>query len=185
MKTVTEQERLLAATVEHLEAHGIGDLSLRQLAAAIGTSHRMLIYHFGSKDGLLRAVVQAVEREQLDALRALDRDTNLSEADLMRNMWKRFSAPAMWPKIRLFYEVYGNALGARTSTFLDEVVESWVEPLAAELKRTRGMTAGDARAEARLRVAVERGLLLDLVTTGDRASVNRAHERFIAMCEAQ
>src|SRR2546430_17144716 len=56
--------RLLAAAVAHVERQGIGDLSLRELAAAIGTSHRMLIYHFGSKRGLMAALVRAVEAEQ-------------------------------------------------------------------------------------------------------------------------
>ena len=63
----TESEpraRLLAAAIEYLQARGISELSLRELAAAIGTSHRMLIYHFGSKEGLLVAVVQAVEEQQ-------------------------------------------------------------------------------------------------------------------------
>jgi AcrR family transcriptional regulator len=46
---------------------GIADLSLRQLAAAIGTSHRMLLYHFGSREGLLAAVTRAVEEQQQPA----------------------------------------------------------------------------------------------------------------------
>jgi AcrR family transcriptional regulator len=169
----------------YVEAHGIGDLSLRQLAAAIGTSHRMLIYHFGSKEGLLLAVVRAVEHEQLDALRALELDPALSESDMMRSMWKRLTAPRMWPKERLFFEVYGNALGGRGTEFLDEVIEAWLKPVAAELMRRRGITLAAARAEARLRLAVVRGLILDLLTTGDRAGVNRAHEQFIAMCGRQ
>lgn len=55
------RERLLAAAVEHVAAHGVGDLSLRRLAAALGTSHRMLVYHFGSREGLLVEVVREVE----------------------------------------------------------------------------------------------------------------------------
>ena len=53
----TGRERLLAAAAEHIAAHGSSDLTLRGLAADIGTSHRMLIYHFGSKEGLLVDVV--------------------------------------------------------------------------------------------------------------------------------
>ena len=47
--------------MDHFVADGLGDLSLRKIAAAIGTSHRMLLYHFGSKSGLLVEVVRAVE----------------------------------------------------------------------------------------------------------------------------
>jgi len=53
MRTSQARERLLAAAVGHALDSGIADLSLRQLAAAIGTSHRMLLYHFGSRQGLL------------------------------------------------------------------------------------------------------------------------------------
>ena len=44
--------------VDHFVADGLGDLSLRKIAGAIGTSHRMLLYHFGSKNGLLLEVVR-------------------------------------------------------------------------------------------------------------------------------
>jgi AcrR family transcriptional regulator len=43
---------------------GIADLSLRELAAAIGTSHRRLLYHFGSREGLLVAIARAVEEAE-------------------------------------------------------------------------------------------------------------------------
>jgi hypothetical protein len=115
----------------------------------------------------------------------MELDPSLSESDMMRSMWKRLTVPSMWPKERLFFEVYGNALGGRGNEFLDEVVESWLQPVAAELVRRRHITLAAARAEARLRLAVVRGLILDLLTTGDRTGVNRAHEQFIAMCERQ
>ena len=44
----TAREELLAAVVQHVAQHGIGELSLRPLADAIGTSHRMLLFHFGA-----------------------------------------------------------------------------------------------------------------------------------------
>jgi len=68
MRTSQAREDLLAAAVRHALDGGIADLSLRQIAAAIGTSHRMLIYHFGSREGLLVAVTQAVEEQQRAAL---------------------------------------------------------------------------------------------------------------------
>jgi AcrR family transcriptional regulator len=68
MRTSQAREHLLASAVRHALDAGIADLSLRQIAAAIGTSHRMLIYHFGSREGLLVAVTQAVEDQQRAAL---------------------------------------------------------------------------------------------------------------------
>ncbi|HTA04061.1 MAG TPA: helix-turn-helix domain-containing protein, partial [Streptosporangiaceae bacterium] len=58
------RDRLLAAAVAIATQGGIADLSLRELAAAIGTSHRMLLYHFGSREGLLAAVTLAVEEAE-------------------------------------------------------------------------------------------------------------------------
>src|SRR5690606_21167739 len=69
---------LLAAAVEYVATHGIGERSLRQIAAALGTSHRMLIYHFGSKEGLLVEVVREVERRQRELLAALGEQAELS-----------------------------------------------------------------------------------------------------------
>ena len=58
------RERLLAAAIEYVSQHGVGEISLRGLAAALGTSHRMLIYHFGSREALLIEVIRTVEEQQ-------------------------------------------------------------------------------------------------------------------------
>jgi AcrR family transcriptional regulator len=175
MRTSQARERLLAAAVGHALDTGIADLSLRQLAAAIGTSHRMLLYHFGSREGLLAAVTQAVEDQQRDAL--LEPGATLPDA---RRSWQRLSDPSLWPQERLFFELYASALRGRPGTegFLDGIVESWVAPVAAALVKA-GADERTARADARLGVAVVRGLLLDLLATGDRAGVDEAYERFL------
>ena len=175
MRTSQARERLLAAAVRHALDAGIADLSLRQIAAAIGTSHRMLIYHFGSREGLLVAVTQAVEEQQRAAL--LESGTTLEDA---RQSWERLSDPALWPQERLFFELYAYALRGRPGTegFLDGIVESWTTPVAAALVKA-GADERAARADARLGVAVVRGLLLDLLATGDRTAVTEAYERFL------
>ena len=174
--TSQARERLLAAAVRHALDAGIADLSLRQLAAAIGTSHRMLLYHFGSREGLLVAVTQAVEEQQRAGL--LESGTTPQDA---RRSWERLSDPKLWPQERLFFELYAYALRGRPGTegFLDGIVESWVAPVAAALVEA-GADERTARADARLAVAVVRGLLLDLLATGDRAGVTEAYERFLA-----
>ncbi len=170
------RERLLAAAVSHALSAGIADLSLRELAAAIGTSHRMLIYHFESREGLLVAVARAVE----EAERAALLDAGTAPDDLWRS-WERLSDPRLWPQERLFFELYSYALLGRPGTegFLDGIVESWVAPIAAALVRA-GADEAAARADARLGVAVVRGLLLDLLATGDRDGVSQAYRRFLA-----
>jgi len=178
--------RLLDAAVGYAREHGLGDVSLRELAAAIGTSHRMLIYHFGSKEGLLAAVVQAVEAEQREFLAGLAADPAIGPVEAMRAMWRRIADPGLWPSERLFFEVYGQALQDRPGTegFLDRITEDWVD-LAAEYSVQLGAPRETARADARLSVAVGRGLLLDLLATGDRAQADRAFERFIDLCQLE
>ena len=175
------RERLLAAAIEHVARHGVGNLSLRGLAADLGTSHRMLIYHFGSREGLLIEVIRAVEDQQRAALAQLLLDPQASPAETMRRMWQRLADPALWPDERLFFEVYAQALqGSRHALpLLDGIVDLWVEPLT-RIAVAQGRAEAQARAEARLGVAVTRGLLLDLLATGDREAVDAAMERYIA-----
>ncbi|WP_309114117.1 TetR/AcrR family transcriptional regulator [Saccharothrix sp.] len=175
-----EQEartRLLDQVVDHLSRHGLGDLSLRQIAAAVNTSHRMLIYHFGSKEGLLVEVVRAVEANQralLSSLKATD------HADLARQFWRALTDPALRAHERLFFELYGQAAQGRkgTTALMDGIVESWVEPIA-EFERARGYPPEQAEVRARLGLAVTRGLLLDLVATDDVEAVTAAMDMFI------
>ena len=175
------RERLLAAAMEHVAEHGVGDLSLRALATALGTSHRMLIYHFGSREGLLVEVIRTVEAQQRTALAQMLAGPEASWADTMRRMWQRVADPALWPNERLFFELYAQALQGSPSALplLDGIVDAWVEPLT-ELAVAHGRPEPQARAEARLGVAATRGLLLDLLATGDRAAVDAAMERLIA-----
>jgi AcrR family transcriptional regulator len=178
------KDRLLQATIEYVAKNGVGEISLRGLAAAIGTSHRMLIYHFGSKEALLIEVIRAVEEQQRQLLAGVI-DPSLSPADGLRRMWRHLSAPALWPNERLFFAMYGQALQARphTAEFLDGIVEAWLEPIAA-VRREQGVPARVARAQARLDLAVTRGLLLDLLATRDRAGTDAAMEQYAALYDA-
>jgi AcrR family transcriptional regulator len=174
------RERLLAAAVEQARRGGIADLSLRELAAAIGTSHRMLLYHFGSREGLLVAIARAVEETE----RATLLGWGVTAGDAWR-FWTRISDPAIWPAERLFFELYVQALFGRLGDdqFLDSTVEGWIAPLAAAIVQAGGNEA-TARADARLGLAVVRGLLLDLLATHDRGGVTEAYERFLRLYEA-
>jgi hypothetical protein len=99
-------------------------------------------------------------------------------------MWERLADPALWPVERLFFELYGQALQGRPGTVrvLEGVVDSWVD-LTVELAADWGVPAEVARTHARLGVAVVRGLLLDLLATGDRAGADAAVAAFAAAYE--
>ena len=173
------RDRLLAAAVEQAMRSGIADLSLRELAAAIGTSHRMLLYHFGSREGLLVAVAQAVE----EAERARFLSWGMTPEDA-RRIWQRLSDPALWPAERLFFELYVQALLGRLGDeqFLDSAVRGWIAPVAAAMVEA-GASEATAHIDARLGQAVVRGLLLDLLATKDRDGVTQAFDRFVRLYE--
>jgi AcrR family transcriptional regulator len=185
-RELDSRDWLLAAAVDYALSHGLSNLSLRELAASIGTSHRMLIYHFGSKEGLLVAVIRSVEAAQREHFgQLMQAQPELAAGDGIRAMWRHFTEPELAPQERLFFEIYAEALQGRPGTtgLLDDIVDAWIEPVAA-YNIERGMPADEARADARLGVAVVRGLLLDLLATGNRSAVDAALERFIAQYEA-
>jgi AcrR family transcriptional regulator len=176
------RQRLLDAAIDYVAGHGLTDLSLRHLAGELGTSHRMLSHHFGSKDGLWVAIVREVEARQLALLQDLLPDPSVPYQEAMRSWWRHLSDPSLWPNERLFFEVYAQGLQGRApaADLLERVVASWVEPITAVVE-AMGVPGEDAPAYARLGVAVTRGLLLDLLATRDRAGVDAAMEQWIAV----
>jgi AcrR family transcriptional regulator len=175
----SSRDRLLAGAISYFAANGTSDVSLRSLASALGTSHRMLIYHFGSKEGLLVAVVKEVESRQRELLTSLLVSGATEGID--RDFWRHVSDRRLHPFARLFFEVYGQALQHRSwaEPLLDGVVDEWIEPVAAALM-AGGVSEDQARTEARLAIAVTRGLLLDLLATGERSAVDAVAELFLS-----
>ena len=181
MSVQSPREKLLDGAIDYVAANGITDLSLRQLAAALGTSHRMLIHHFGSKEGLWVAIVREVERRQRAVLAdMIPAVAGQPVEEAMRAWWRHISDPSLWPNERLFYELYGQAIQGRphTAEMLDGIIEDWLEP-AVQINLALGLEVEQARAHARLGIAVTRGLLLDLVATRDVEGVDAAMDAFI------
>jgi AcrR family transcriptional regulator len=173
-----KRQELLAAVIADLAHEGLRDRSLRDIAAAVGTSHRMLIHHFGSRHGLLTAVVEAIEEDQKRFMESLDGRSG----DIQAAMWQRLRDPQLWPAERLFFECYARALHGEEpfDRLLPGTVDDWVERTVA-LDATPNTSPALARAQARVGLAVFRGLLLDLVGTGDQAGVDAAFEVYAAL----
>src|SRR3954454_2275771 len=157
------RRRLLDAVVKEYAERGIGDRSLRDVAAAVGTSHRMLLHHFGSRNELLLAIVDEVERRQ----RALLPELPVEPAAAMAAMWADLRRPELRPFERLFFECYARGVQGEQpfARMVPAAVNSWLDD-------DRAQTVDPAM--MRLGLAVARGLLLDLVATGDRDGVDAA-----------
>ena len=173
------RERLLDAVIEHFTTDGLADQSLRRIAEAVGTSHRMLLYHFGSKDGLMLEVVRAVEARTRAAFAGIGADPAAGTDELVRRMWGYVADPAWADFERLFFALYGRALQGDESTLpvLKDDLEGWLDANVA-VAGAAGVPAEVVRVHARLGLAVTRGLLLDLLATGDRDGVDAALEVF-------
>lgn len=176
------RESLLDRVIAHVAATGLADQSLRELAAGAGSSHRMLLYHFGSHAGLIAAIAARVEEQQRELLADMAREAG-SPADLQRRLWAQVSDPALAPFVRLFFDVLGLALAGRpgTEAFTANLVEPWLEEAHAAAD---AMGIRSRREDLRLGVAVTRGLLIDLLATGDVEGTTAAHERFIVLWQA-
>jgi AcrR family transcriptional regulator len=161
---------LLDAIVEEVAVRGIGDRSLRDVAAAVGTSHRMLLHHFGSRGELLLAIVDQVERRQMMLMRELPDEP----AEAIVAMWAGLRRPELRPFERLFFECYARgAQGEQPfARMLPAAVDAWLENDAARTVDPATM---------RLGLAVARGLLLDLVATNDREGVDAAAAAFVEL----
>ena len=161
------RSELLATLLAYSATHGLSEVSLRPLAAAVGSSPRMLLYFFGSKQGLVRAVHQHARDEQLRLLTdtlAGCRD----RTDALRALWRWLRDPAHHNVIRFFFESYARSLHADETWggFGEASVRDWLPPLREAL--------GGSDAEATLTLAALRGLVLDLLATGDRERVDAA-----------
>ncbi len=152
------RDDLLRQAYAYALEHGLADLSLRPLAAAIGSSPRVLLFLFGSKDGLVRELLAQARADQLALLDQVRGDT-LAEVALA--VWSWLAAPEHRALLTLWLEGYGRSLIAADGPwagFARATVDDWLAVLAE---------TGADRTQCTLALAVLRGALLDLLATGD------------------
>ncbi|WP_062204754.1 TetR/AcrR family transcriptional regulator [Streptomyces sp. NBRC 109706] len=171
---------LLDRVVDYTVEHGFNDLSWRPIAAALDVSPTTLVHRFGSKEQMLQAVLERLRERIFEATDAATTGRRPGLAEAARAVWERTSSPERDAEFRLFFAVYGRALQApgQFSDFLDHVVTDWMN----SLRDAQGPHTDPAAAtrEATLVIATIRGLLLDLLATGDRARVQEAAEHFLS-----
>jgi AcrR family transcriptional regulator len=167
------RRQLLDALIEEFAAGGIGDRSLRDVAAVVGTSHRMLLHHFASRQELLLAIVEEVEHRQMAVLS----DLPTEPAGSFAAMWAILCRPELRPFERLFFECYSR--GVQGEEPFARMVPGAVDGWLAEVDKAAGGSSDAAL--VRLGLAVTRGLLLDLVATDDDAGVTSAAQAFVEL----
>lgn len=173
----TRRAATLTAATDHVLGHGLAGSSLRPLAEALGTSHRMLLYDFGTKEALLAAVLAESRRRLAELWRTQVEEQRSSAAESLRAAWSWMTAAEQEPYLRLFFEVQVDAM-RRPAVYPDrgaDMTRDWLAPVAGLLDHADRAASDTATAA----VAALRGLIIDRLTTGDRVRTDRAAELVI------
>ena|SRR5215472_8739626 len=167
--------RLREQAADYVLLHGLGSSTLRPLARALRTSARMLVYHFGSREGLMREVLSYVREREDARIQAWFEagKTARTPPEFLRWLWRRFATTRRRPALRLLFELYALALRnpREYAGVLEDPLSHW-QKVIGRAGVSRKLNAVDAT----LLLAATRGLLLDFCATGDRARVGRAIE---------
>ena len=177
------REELIEKALDYFLEHGVAGLSLRPLAGKIGTSARLLVYHFGSKDGLIAAVMDKL-RARIQ--RSFARLSAASAARKRRGAMKAFWAWTIRPEnvrhLQLLFEVQVLAIRdpARYVRYLKGTSSSLLDLIEASLPPSKASRAG-----ATLCAAVIDGLLLEYLSTRDRRRTTDALALFSELLAAK
>jgi AcrR family transcriptional regulator len=167
------RRQLLDACTDYALEHGLPD-RLGPLAAAAGTSSRMLIYHFETRDALLREVLRQARRRQVAVFTEL---LSLRPGEpylvILARAWSAISGPEGEPYLRIFSPLHDRAGAPLWPGFRRTATTDWLAPLEA------GMASLGRPELATVVLAVIRGLLMDLGATGDVARTHRAFADFL------
>jgi AcrR family transcriptional regulator len=179
------KEHLLEAAYQYVLSHGLASMSLRPLAKEIGSSPRVLLFLFGSKEALIRALLARAREDELRYLRQARDSQAMRDSprwpDYGREVWSWLAAPTHRALLTLWVEGYARSLlgdPGPWAGFGAGTVSDWLELLARHQPAGRRDTA-QAQAERTLLLAVLRGALLDLLATGDIDRVTAAVEQHL------
>ena len=122
--------RCLAAAIEV----GALDSSINAIAKRIGTSGRMLVYHFGSKQELERQIIGLLEtrlREKLWSFQGVSLEGADCLAQPLLEMWRHLTSPEMHGLLKLMMELNQRAIqgDSETQRFLEQESQKWVDSL--------------------------------------------------------
>lgn len=167
------RDDLLDACVKHALAHGLPG-RLEPCVSATGTSARMLLYHFGTRDALIRAVLERARQRQLDTWSGLlQRRPEEPYTVTLERAWASMAGVDGKPYRQMFGQWHDTAASQFLPEFARRATTDWLGPLQDGLRSI-------GRPElATLVLAVIRGLLMDVDATGD---VQRTQQAFTSLC---
>ncbi len=187
-RTLRHQHRrpeIVDALTEYILENGIAELSVRQAAKAIGVTHVTLLRHFATKEDLVVEVVNKILRDLVARAEAeFAGQAAPTLEDFLWSQWSWLNQPRERRQFLLLYEIVarqGRSGGPADAEVARLVTDDLVAPYRAMLVRAFGLTAEDAATVAVLAIAQIRGLVLDLVVTGDRERADRAMREFGAL----
>jgi len=173
-----KRERLVAQATEVLARTGMIDTSLRALGAEMGTSARMLVHYFGSKENLILAVMAGLQHQHVPEPQLYSTAAELRQWCL--DDWYEITRGEQRSRLRILEQVFGAACGqdspyARyTADTLAQLVHN------AQLRMEAiGMPPPIAETRARLTLAAIQGLVIDYFTTDDPDRVDDTYRRLV------
>jgi AcrR family transcriptional regulator len=178
--TSPRRSELLELAYEYVLEHGAADVSLRPLAAAVGSSPRVLLFLFGSKAELVKAILARAREDELGLLERV-RATGTGDGPIAvaSELWGWLAAEEHRGLLALWVEGYARSLidpSGPWAGFAATTVADWLDVLADS------GAAGEA--EPTLVLAVLRGAMLDLLATGDVKRTTEAVNRQLALLGA-
>jgi AcrR family transcriptional regulator len=172
------RDRILDACVDYALAHGLPD-RLEPLATASGTSTRMLIYHFRTRDALLREILQRARRRQRDLFGELvSARPDEPYLSTLRRAWRVMTGPDGRPYLSMFGKLREDSGQQLWPGFRREATIDWLQPFEDGLRSIGRPELGT------LVLAVIRGLIMDLDATGDTIRANNSFDDFLAALAA-
>lgn len=105
---MSRRAELLDQVTDHVLEHGLIGLTLRPVAAALGTSDRMLLYHFGSRDGLVAAVVARTGERSIAAVDALPEVDGVRAG--VNALWHAYQEPPLHRCLDLYVQAAASGL---------------------------------------------------------------------------
>jgi AcrR family transcriptional regulator len=157
---VTRREELAEEATDYALEHGLVGLSLRPLAESLGTSDRMLLYHFRDKDDLITTILRTSNARSMRGIRDLPASTDVRGAVL--DLWRIVSRGDQQRCQRLYVEAAALGLFGREpyATEVREANAAWQSALADHLVRA-GVPRAKSRSAADLVDATFVGLQMD------------------------